>query len=86
MDEITHVRPLTDSFARELTTLDNAVDRLLRARRRRFVWVRHGAYSGIEWGLLVLMWLIWIVVMAVRSVCAVFGLGIHIVKWLFWLS
>ncbi|KAL8906518.1 MAG: hypothetical protein Q9171_006243 [Xanthocarpia ochracea] len=63
-----------DELSTELTTtqtlavkrVHDAVELVLRRRRRRFKWVRRGGYVLLEWMLLGIMWAVWMVVVAVR--------------------
>ena len=82
-----------DDLSTELTTtqtlaikrLNDAVDLVLRRRRRRMRWVRRGAYALLEWMLLGIMWAVWMIVVAVRLVRGVIGGVFGVVRWMFWL-
>ncbi len=82
-----------DELSTELTTtqtlavkrVHDAVELVLRRRRRRFKWVRRGGYVLLEWMLLGIMWAVWMVVVAVRLVRGVFGGVFGVVRWVFWL-
>ncbi|KAL9628252.1 MAG: hypothetical protein Q9204_006005 [Flavoplaca sp. TL-2023a] len=82
-----------DDLSTELTTtqtlaikrLNDAVDLVLRRRRRRLRWVRRGGYALLEWMLLGIMWAVWMIVVAVRLVRGVIGGVFGVVRWLLWL-
>jgi hypothetical protein len=63
----------------------DAMDKMLRRRRRRFRWVRRAGWLVVEWVLVGCMWYVWFLVMIVR---VVLGLGkgvVRGVRWLLWL-
>ena len=82
-----------DAFSVELTTthtlavkqLHDSVDVLLRRRRRRFRWVRRGAYVLLEWTLLGIMWWVWMIVVLIRLIRCTIGGFIGGIRWLFWM-
>lgn len=82
-----------DAFSAQLTTthtlavqqLNDAVDAILRRRRRRLRWLRRGGYLLLEWTLLGIMWWVWFVVVLIRLVRGVLGGVISVVRWFFWL-
>lgn len=82
-----------DAFSTELTTtqtlaikqLHDSVDIIVRRRRRRFRWVRRGAYVLLEWTLLGIMWWVWLIVVIIRLMRCALGGGIAGIKWLFWM-
>lgn len=63
----------------------DALDRLLRQRRRRFRWVRRGMWLAVEWFLIGFMWYVWFVVMIFRLFLGVGKVTVNSVKWLLWL-
>ncbi|KAI9834609.1 MAG: hypothetical protein M1826_000011 [Phylliscum demangeonii] len=73
-----------DAFMVELTTtsslavkeVHDALELLIRRRRRRVRWMRRALYLLLEWTLLALMWWVWLVVVAIRLVRG--GLGLLI--------
>ncbi|KAI4280482.1 MAG: hypothetical protein L6R38_004428 [Xanthoria sp. 2 TBL-2021] len=79
-----------DDLSTELTTtqtlavkrVNDAVELVLRRRRRRLRWVRRGGYVLLEWMLLGIMWAVWMVVVAVRLVRGVFGGVFGVVRWM----
>lgn len=80
-----------DSFSAELTTthtlavkqLNDRVNAILRARRRRLRWVRRGGWAVLEWTLLGIMWMAWLVAVMIRLIrCPIRGF-ITGVRWLF---
>ena len=70
-----------DDFSTQLTTthtlavkqLHDAVDVILRRRRRRLRWLRRGGYVLLEWTLLGIMWWVWFVVVIIRLIRGVVG-------------
>ncbi|CAO1596270.1 hypothetical protein XANCAGTX0491_000121 [Xanthoria calcicola] len=82
-----------DDLSTELTTtqtlavkrVNDAVELVLRRRRRRLRWVRRGGYVLLEWMLLGIMWAVWMVVVAVRLVRGLVGGVFGIVRWIVWL-
>jgi hypothetical protein len=70
----------------EVKWLNENIDLVLRRRRRRLRWIRRGGFALLEWTLLGLMWMVWLLVVifrigrgAVRAMAAV-------VRWLLWMS
>lgn len=62
----------------------DAMDKMLRRRRRRLRWLRRALWLTVEWLLVGLMWYVWFVVMILR---AVLGLGKGLwrgARWLLW--
>ncbi|KAL8851005.1 MAG: hypothetical protein Q9221_004088 [Calogaya cf. arnoldii] len=82
-----------DDLSTELTTtqtlavkrVNDAVELVLRRRRRRLRWVRRGGYVLLEWMLLGIMWAVWMVVVAVRLVRGVIGGVFGVLRWMVWL-
>lgn len=82
-----------DAFSAQLTTthtlevkrLYDAVDAILRRRRRRLRWVRRMCYVLLEWTLLGIMWWVWLIVVIVRLIRGTVGGFITAVRWLLWL-
>ncbi|KAL8719025.1 MAG: hypothetical protein Q9225_003906 [Loekoesia sp. 1 TL-2023] len=82
-----------DALSMELTTthtlsvkrLTDGVEALLRRRRRRGRWVRRGAYVILEWMLLGIMWMVWLVVVVVRLARGVVRGMVGVVRWMLWL-
>ena len=82
-----------DAFSTQLTTthtlavkqLNDAVDVILRRRRRRFRWLRRGGFVLLEWTLLGIMWWVWFIVVIVRLIRATLGGVISGIRWFFWL-
>ena len=82
-----------DGFSAQLTTTDtlevkqlnDAVDAILRRRRRRLRWVRRGGYVLLEWTLLGIMWWVWLIVVVIRLTRGTIRGFFSAVKWLLWL-
>ena len=93
---IPHVRNSADeadTFSTELTTthtlavkqLNDSVDYILRRRRRRLRYGRRIGWAVLEWTLLAVMWIVWLVVVFVRLVRGTVGGLVGGLRWLFWL-
>ena len=63
----------------------DAMDTMLRRRRRRFRWVRRAGWLVVEWLLVGCMWYVWFVVMLARVVLGVGKGVVRGVRWLLWL-
>lgn len=82
-----------DSFSAQLTTthtlavkqLNDAVDVILRKRRRRLRWLRRTVYALLEWTLLGIMWWVWFIVVLVRLARGVLKGLLLGARWFFWL-
>ncbi len=69
----------------EVKRATDAMDKMLRRRRRRFRWARRAGWLALEYMLVGLMWYVWFVVVVGRVVV---GLGRGLwrgLRWLFWL-
>ena len=82
-----------DSLGAQLTTthtlavkqLNDAVDVILRRRRRRLRWLRRTIYALLEWTLLGIMWWVWFIVVLVRLARGVLR-GVFLgVRWFLWM-
>ena len=93
---IPHVRNSADdadTLSTELTTthtlavkqLNDSVDYILRRRRRRLRYGRRIGWAVLEWTLLGIMWVVWLVVVFVRLVRGTVGGLVGGLRWLFWL-
>nr|POE99139.1 hypothetical protein CFP56_77123 [Quercus suber] len=79
-----------DAFNVELTTkqpqdvkrIDDAIDDLLRRRRRQFRLLRHTGFKVLEWFVLGLMWWIWFFVVVFKATQRVVMGLLHGVRWL----
>lgn len=82
-----------DALSMELTTthtlsvkrIGDAVEALLRKRRRRGRWMRKGGYVLLEWLVLGVMWWVWLVVVVVRLVRGMVGGMWGVFRWMVWL-
>ncbi|KAK4038376.1 hypothetical protein C8A01DRAFT_17540 [Parachaetomium inaequale] len=63
----------------------DAMDKMLRRRRRRFRWVRRAGWLVVEWVLVGCMWYVWFLVMIARVVLGVGRGVVGGVRWLLWL-
>ncbi|KAE8824691.1 hypothetical protein CFE70_008935 [Pyrenophora teres f. teres 0-1] len=69
----------------QVKQITDEIDRMIRARRRRMRWVRSFGWMLVEWGLVAVMWCVWLIVVLVGSVKRVFGMGLGVIRWLLWL-
>ncbi|KAF1343637.1 hypothetical protein BDV97DRAFT_364771 [Delphinella strobiligena] len=82
-----------DAFTVEITThqtlavkqVNDAVDNILRSRRRRFRLLRKAGFGVLEWFVLGLLWVVWFVVVLVRFARRVVGGAVWGVRWCLWL-
>lgn len=82
-----------DAFSTELTTthtlaikqLNDSINVILRRRRQRLRYVRRIGWAMVEWTLLGIMWLVWLVVVIVQLVRGTVRGLIKGLRWLFWL-
>lgn len=94
-DKLTHTvhnsSDEADAFGVRLTTeqtlrikqVDDAVDEILRMRRRQFRLMRRAGFKLLEWLVLGLMWWVWFVVVCWNSVRKVIVGFVKMLKWLF---
>ena len=82
-----------DAFSTELTSthplaikqLNDRIDSVLRKRRRKLRWLRRGAWTTVEWMVLGIMWMLWLIAVIVRVFRGAVGVAVQSVRWLFWL-
>ena len=82
-----------DAFSTELTTthtlaikqLNDSIDIILRRRRRRLRFTRRIGWAMVEWTLLGIMWMVWLIVVIVRLVRGTVSGLVKALRWLFWL-
>ena len=94
-DKLTHTvqnsSDEADAFGVRLTTeqtlrikqVDDAVDEILRMRRRQFRLMRRAGFKLLEWLVLGIMWWVWFVVVCWKSVKRVILGVVRMLKWLF---
>ena len=63
----------------------DAIEKMLRRRRRRFRWVRRAGWLVVEWLLVGLMWYVWFLVVVARVGLGVGRGVVRGVRWLLWL-
>ncbi|KAH6633970.1 hypothetical protein B0J18DRAFT_4065 [Chaetomium sp. MPI-SDFR-AT-0129] len=63
----------------------DAMETMLRRRRRRFRWVRRAGWLVVEWVLVGCMWYVWFMVVLARVVMGVGRGVVGGVRWLLWL-
>ena len=81
-----------DAFNVELTTkqpqsvkrVDDAVDAILRQRRRRFRLFRHAGFKMLEWLVLSIMWWLWFVVILFKAARGLLCGFLAFLRWLLW--
>lgn len=76
---------LTTTHTLEVKQLNDAVEAILRRRRRRLRWVRRVCYVLLEWTLLGIMWWVWLIVVIVRFIRGTIRGLASAVQWLLWL-
>lgn len=94
-DKLTHTvhnsSDEADAFGVRLTTeqtlrikqVDDAVDDILRMRRRQFRLMKRAGFKLLEWLLLGIMWWVWFIVVCWKSVKKVIMAIVKILRWLF---
>ncbi|QDS68676.1 hypothetical protein FKW77_002192 [Venturia effusa] len=76
---------ITGSRTIEIRRVVDALEKLARARRRRLRWLRRVGFGLVEWGVVLVMWWIWLLVTVWKaSWGTVRGIG-RAVRWVFWL-
>ncbi|TLD18800.1 hypothetical protein E2P81_ATG11710 [Venturia nashicola] len=69
----------------EVRRVVDALEKLARARRRRLRWVRRVGFGLVEWGVVMVMWWIWFLVIIWKAIWGTIkGIG-RTVRWVFWL-
>lgn len=82
-----------DGLNEELTTtctlavkgINDEVAAMARRKRRQLRWVRRGGYVLLEWVVLGVMWWVWLVVVVLNIMRAVFRVGVGAVRWILWI-
>ncbi|AEO53089.1 hypothetical protein MYCTH_2293962 [Thermothelomyces thermophilus ATCC 42464] len=82
-DEANH--DLVTSQRLKVKMVGDAMDKMLRRRRRRFRWVRRAGWLVVEWVLVGCMWYVWFLVMIVRVALGIGKGVVRGVRWLLWL-
>lgn len=80
-----------DAFNVELSTqstmltkqVDDAVDNVLRLRRRQFRLLRRALFKLLEWSVLFLLWFVWFVVVCFKTSRTIVATLFRLVYWLF---
>lgn len=80
-----------DAFGVRLTTeqtlrikqVDDAVDEILRLRRRQFRLMRRAGFKLLEWLVLAIMWWVWFIVVCWKSAKKVIVSLLGVLRWLF---
>jgi hypothetical protein len=80
-----------DAFGVRLTTeqtlrikqVDDAVDEILRLRRRQFRLMKRFGFKLLEWLVLGIMWWVWFIVVCWKSVKRVIMAFVRVLRWLF---
>ncbi|RMZ72183.1 hyp1 [Pyrenophora seminiperda CCB06] len=52
----------------QVKQITDEIDRMIRARKRRMRWVRSFGWMLVEWGLVAVMWCVWLIVVLLGSV------------------
>ena len=82
-----------DALGTELTTthtlaikqLNDSINLILRRRRRRLRYSRRMVWAAVEWTLLGVMWIVWLLVVIIRIARGTVGGMVKSLRWLFWL-
>ena len=83
-----------DTFTGELNThqtlavkqVMDAVDVMIRNRRRRLRWLKRIGFGLLEWLVLGIMWCVWFVVVALRSARSLATGIVRGIRWVVWAS
>ncbi|SMR42062.1 unnamed protein product [Zymoseptoria tritici ST99CH_1E4] len=75
---------LTTKQPQEVKRVDEAVDEMLRQRRRQFRLLRRTGFKLLEWLVLGIMWWLWFLVVLFNMVKKVVMGGVRAVRWLVW--
>lgn len=78
-------REIMGNQIQKVKALSEALDGMMRKRRRRFRWLRRGGWVVVEWALVGVMWWVWLVVVLLRVGRGFVGGIIGAVRWLLWL-
>ena len=78
-------REIMGNQIQKVKALSDALDGMMRKRRRRFRWLRRGGWVVVEWALVGVMWWLWLVVVLLRVGRGFVGGIIGAVRWLLWL-
>lgn len=82
-----------DAFTAALTTqhtlaikqVNDAIDNVLRRRRRKLIFLQKASFTVLEWIVLGLLWGVWFVVIIIRFFRGIFTGIIGGIKWMLWL-
>lgn len=82
-----------DAFTAALTTqhtlaikqVNDAIDNVLRRRRRKLIFLQKATFTVLEWIVLGLLWGVWFVVIIIRFFRGIFSGVVGGVKWMLWL-
>ena len=65
--------------------LSDVLDRAVRGRQGRLLWLRRLGFVLLEWVLIVLMWWMWLFVMVFKIFHGIFRGVIKTIRWILWL-
>lgn len=82
-----------EAFNVEITThqtlavkqVNDAVDNILRSRRRHLRVLRRAGFAMLEWFVLGVLWVVWLIVIIIRAFRAIVTRTINGVRWCLWL-
>lgn len=82
-----------DAFTVALTTqhtlatkqVNDAIDNVLRRRRRKLIFLQKATFTVLEWIVLGLLWGVWFVVIIIRFFRGIFSGVVGGVRWMLWL-
>ena len=82
-----------DAFTVALTTqhtlaikqVNDAIDNVLRRRRRKLIFLQKASFTVLEWIVLGLLWGVWFVVIIIRFFRGIISGAVGGIKWMLWL-
>jgi hypothetical protein len=74
---------LTTEQTLRIKQVDDAVDEILRLRRRQFRLMKRFGFKLLEWLVLGIMWWVWFIVVCWKSVKRVIMAFVRVLRWLF---
>jgi hypothetical protein len=84
-DAVNTTALITGQKTIEVRQVIDALDSFKRKQRRRLRWIRRAIFAGLEWGVLMAMWLVWLVVVIINVVWKSLRGVVRIVRWAIWL-
>jgi len=82
-DEVS--KDLVTSQTLKVKRITDAMDTMLRRRRRKFRWLRRAGWVLVEWGLVGVMWFAWLIVVFLKIFTSIGRAVTATTRWLLWL-